>query len=483
MEMPKNTISLNRKKIKASKACNNLYNEYTRTDETAEHYDDGHRAIDTNRTADNILLKDVTGKGKLDAYRKQRINRVNEARKGVKDVTADDAPKSKKTAEEREKWAIRSNANRHRALRADTVDMIGNVVQLGNGAFDILPEEQQVQAYESAFNVIDNHPEDYGEVLVASIHKDESSMHLQLLTSAIDEEAMKSQAQSMFGNKTKMSADQTKFVERVQEDLKSRGLDFDVNRGLKRVDNPEYTNFKDEMKASGYEVTRYNDTELLEAKNARDEAQKETEAMTDDALNFAFDVFDSSQELADTGFKYNRQAMEDGFDENEPDDHYLRYTGDYPNDTVGYSEQHSQATSDVHEFNDVVFDDDSTMKNVLDWYQGKLDTYKQKAKNMYDKAKDIKRNVLKGLGAGKTLPRPSTRKDASDEEIVDGYASGDMGLRVNGVEADDELLIDYALTHASIDQLKRHNATALKHKAEEKAQQKVHKQVDDDLEL
>lgn len=475
MEAVHNTMSLNRKKIKATSNCNRLYNEYTRDEATADHYDDGHRAIDVSKTGDNILLADETGDVKLDAYRKHIIKGVNEARKGRKEVTADDAPKSKKTLEEREKWAKLSNSNRQRGLRKDTVDLIGNVIQLGNGALETLTEEQQIEAYKSAFNVMKNNPDDYGKVLVASIHRDESSMHLQVMTSAIDEHEMKSRAKEMFGNRSKMSDDQTKFVERVQEDLKSKGLDFDINRGLKRVDNPEYINFKDEMEASGYEVTRYHDNELLEAKNARDKAQNETEAMTDDALNFVFDVFDSSQELADTGFKYNRGAMEDGFDEDESDDHYLRYIGDYPNGSVGYSEQHEQATSDVHEFNDVVFDDNSTLKNVLDWYQDKLDSYKQKAKDMYDKAIDIKRNVLKGLGAGKTLPRPATRKDATEDEILDGYASGDMGLRINGVDADDDLLIQTALTHASIDQLKRHNATAL--------QQKAHKQADDDLEL
>lgn len=479
MESVHNTISINRKKIKATSNCNRLYNEYTRDEATADHYDDGHRAIDTARTADNILLADETGDVKLDAYRKRVIKGVNEARKRREEVTADDAPKSKKTAEEREKWAKLSNSNRQRGLRKDTVDLIGNVIQLGNGALETLPEDQQILAYKAAFEVMKQHPEDYGKVLVASIHRDESSMHLQVMTSAIDEHEMKSRAKEMFGNKSKMSDDQTKFVDRVQDNLKSKGLDIDINRGLKRVDNPEYTNFKEEMEASGYEVTRYHDNELLEAKNARDEAQNETEAMTNDALNFVFDIFDSSQELANTDFKYNREAMADGFDEDESDDHYLRYTGDYPNDSVGYSEQHEQATSDVHEFNDVVFDDDSTLKNVLDWYQGKLASYKQKAKDMYDKAIDIKRNVLNGLGAGKTLPRPSTRKDATEDEIVDGYASGDIGLRVNGVGADDDLLIDYALTHASIDQLKRHNAATLK----QQATQKAHNQADDDLEL
>lgn len=495
METAKNTISLNRKKIKASKACNNLYNEYTRTEATAEHYDDGHRDIDTTLTGENVLLKDVIGKGKLDSYRKQLINSVNEARKGVKSVTADDAPKSKTTDEEREKWAIRSNANRHRALRADTVDMIGNVVQLGNGALDDLTEEQQVQAYEAAFKVIDSHPEDYGEVLVASIHKDESSMHLQILTSAIDQDAMKSQAQSMFGNKSKMSADQTKFVERVQEQLKDK--DFNVNRGLQRIDNKEYRNFKDEMKLSGYEVTRYNDNELLEAKN-------EVEKLTDDGLDFAFTMFDSSQELAGTGFKYNREAMEDGFDEDESDDHYLKYTGNHDKDTAEYDKQHDQATSDIHEFNHVVFDDDSSTKNIFDWYQRKLKSYKRKAKDMYDKGKDmfdfataIKRNVLRGLGAEKWLPKPDNNPNISDDELINSYANRETLFMYNGGVSSDALLVRYALTHASKDELQRRNEEELqrqieeerrreaeeaKKKAEDEANKRK-KQVDNDLEL
>ena len=513
MEIPKNTISLNRKKIKASKACNNLYNEYTRDDTTAEHYDDGHRMIDTNRTADNILLKDVTGKGKLDAYRKQRIQRVNEARKGVKDATPDEAPASKKTVEEREKWAIRSNANRHRALRADTVDMIGNVVQLGNGALDNLTEEEQVQAYESAFNVINSSPEDYGDVLVASIHKDESSIHLQILTSAIDEDAMKSQAQSMFGNKSKMSADQTKFVERVQEDLKARGLDIDVNRGLQRVDNDEYRNFKDEMKASGYEVTRYNDKELKPAQEEVLDARIESKVLNKNSLDFAFNIFDSSQKLADTDFKYNREAMADGFDEDDPDDHYLTYTGNHAKGTAEYEEQHKQATSDVHEFNEIASQDGSVMKNIMNWYQDKLETYSEKAKDMYKKGKDmyesgkdklnsaigIKRKMLKGLGAEKTLPKPANNPNISDDDLIDSYAKRDTILSYRGIRADDEFLFNVALRSASDDVLKRRSEETLqrqveeqrrreaeeaKEKAEKEAEdKKKKKQIDDGLEL
>ena len=49
-------MSVNLKKIKGNTQVNHLVQEYGRTPETADRYDDGHRMIDTSRTADNVVL-------------------------------------------------------------------------------------------------------------------------------------------------------------------------------------------------------------------------------------------------------------------------------------------------------------------------------------------------------------------------------------------------------------------------------------------
>lgn len=488
MEAVHNTMSLNRKKIKATSSCNRLYNEYTRDETTAEHYDDGHRAIDTDKTADNILLADETGNVKLDAYRKHIIKGVNEARKGREEVTADDAPKSKKTLEERERWAKLSNSNRQRALRKDTVDLIGNVIQLGNGALESLSEEQQIEAYKSAFNVLKNNPDDYGKVLVAAIHRDESSMHLQVMTSAIDEHEMKSKAKEMFGNRSKMSDDQTKFVERVQDDLKSRGLDFDVNRGLKRVDNPEYTNFKDEMEAKGLEVNRYSDNKLLQseeqvrANNAKVTSSQMEVAQNDLQIesatnNMAFNVFDKVQETRGSNIRYNRLVSMDIEDETLPPDHFLCTEDDSP--LPGHDDRNqANAEDDVRRVNSILNGDRSNAFNRLtDWGMDRISQYSTLAINNIRVAQleakmefdDIKRRVLTTLHAEKWLPKTMT---------IDDVATGAKKVGVNHHALDDADLLEYTIAHANKNDLQRY-----KHNAATRRNAKANKQADDDLEL
>lgn len=488
MEAVHNTMSLNRKKIKATSSCNRLYNEYTRDEATADHYDDGHRMINTDKTADNILLADETGDVKLDAYRKHIIKGVNEARKSRKEVTADDAPKSKKTLEEREKWAKLSNSNRQRGLRKDTVDLIGNVIQLGNGALETLPEDQQILAYKAAFEVMKQHPEDYGKVLVASIHRDESSMHLQVMTSAIDENEMKSRAKEMFGNRSKMSDDQTKFVDRVQEDLKSKGLDFDINRGLKRVDNPEYTNFKDEMEAKGLEVNRYSDNQLLQSEeqvrannakvtNSQMEVSQNALQIESATNNMAFNAFDKVQETRGSNIRYNRFASMDIEDETLPADHFLCTEDDSP--LPGHDDRNqAKAEEDVKRVNSILNGDRSNAFNrITDWGMDRISQYSALAISNIRVAKleakleldNVKRRVLTTLHAEKWLPKTMT---------IDDVATGTKKVSVNHNELDDADLLEYTISHANKDDLRRY-----KDNATTRRNAKVNKQADDDLEL
>lgn len=390
MEKLSNTISLNRAKVKATTRVSNLYNEYTRTEETATHYDDGHRSIDVSKTADNILLFDATA-GNIDKWRREKIERIDKQRAETANlVSAEDAPASKKTEEEREAWAKRSNANRTRGLRRDTVDVIGNVVQLGYGALEDLNEEEQVEAYKSAFNVLKDHPEQYGEVLVATIHKDESSMHLQCMTSCLDEKSMKSTAKSMFGNKSKMSKTQSEFVEQVNEDLKNRGLDITVNRGRQRVDNEEYRNWVDEKKAEGYDVNRYNDNEVAALDEKRVSIKQELDNADEQYSNIAMDMFDTVQDLKQTGFVYNRDVTDEDFAQNGSEAHFLRYKGNAEHDSDEYKENEAEAITDVSEFNDCV-QQESPLIHVGLWMKHKVDEYSKKSR---DRFKRIRAGVV-----------------------------------------------------------------------------------------
>ena len=69
---------------------------------------------------------------------------------------------------------------------------------------------------------------------------------------------LKSAAKEIVGNKTKMSDRQTHIAEAMQ----AKG--WNVQRGVKRVNNPEYRNFRTDMERLGIEVNRHNDVQLLD---------------------------------------------------------------------------------------------------------------------------------------------------------------------------------------------------------------------------
>ena len=267
-------VSVNMKKIKATTSVNKLLDENYRTKSTAKKYDDGHRNIDIQATQDNVFLIDRPIDH--DKARKEKINRVNETRgQRIEPVLA--LKNSRRAL--KEKGALKSTNNKHiastRKLRSDTVDTIGIVVQPDAEFINALSHDEQVEFFSDALDVIKDDYEYFGAVETAVIHFDETTPHMQILTSTINEETLSSDAKMIMGNKTKMSNRQ----DVIADGLKSKG--WDVERGMKRIDNPDYQNFKSEAKALGYEVTRHNDKQLqrdLEAvKSILGEAQSEAE--------------------------------------------------------------------------------------------------------------------------------------------------------------------------------------------------------------
>ena len=97
----------------------------------------------------------------------------------------------------------------------------------------------------------------------------------------------------MFGNKTKMSRDQTKFVEAVQ----AKG--WQVERGLQRVNNPDYQNFKTEAELKGLQVNRFTDEKIFQAEKVINQARLEQEK----SLKF---FKESQNKLADLESKHQQ---------------------------------------------------------------------------------------------------------------------------------------------------------------------------------
>lgn len=418
-----NKLSINRVKRQSSTSLRGLYNEYTRDETNAKKYDDGHRNIDINNTKNNVLLFDATD-GHIEKYRHKIINEVNAKRKNRADLfTLDDAPEEKKTFEEKAKWLKRSNLNKTQKLRANAVDVITNVVQLGDTALSDLDDEQQELAYKAAFQVMQSHPEEYGEPLVASIHKDETSMHLQVMTSAIDRENLTCRAKKMFGNKSAMSKFQTRFVDEVNNQLDKDGYDFNLERGLKRIDNPEYKNFKDELTAAGYEVNRYNDNALLDLYKQKKDLQKQLADATVTQRDITRDMFDTVQGVKQTGFVYNRAVNNDKDKDAaaSPLD-CLTYTGTAKKDSNAYKKHKAEAVQDVKEFNEEENQPNSVQRVGL-WMQRKMDEYRKKT---IDRYKGIKSAIGRAYFDTVVTFRPEYAEDAEKAHTTSNIINNEL---------------------------------------------------------
>lgn len=267
-DMSENHVMMTREKVKASRSVKDLMKEYFRDDETARKYDDGVRNIDVDKTKDNVVLKELPEN--YDKVRRERMDILSKRRK----------------------------ENGQRGMRKDTVDSITTVVQTGGEFINQMTREEQIRFFEDVKDVIEKDTETYGRVDGAVIHFDETTPHMQVISSSLDFENNRSNAKRMFGNKTKMSMDQTNFVKSVQ----AKG--YDVERGINRVDN----NYKQqkEQRENKYKVqiNRHNEhliNELEERETNVDMAETQTkEEVIEDLKTFYPSV----------KFKYNPKTNE-----------------------------------------------------------------------------------------------------------------------------------------------------------------------------
>lgn len=290
--------------MKRKVSINQLLKENNRDEHTANFYDDGHRMIDTNKTKDNVILVDFYDDvlhqdelfsfadealdknlidEKMNKYIKKKSRTIDTYREDfIKEVDMlrserDDLEDTSMIDDEVElRKATQRNNSKRRATRKDAVDIVTSVVQPSASFINSLSREQQIKFFQDCLDVMKNDEDTYGKTLNAVIHFDENTPHLQVISSSYNSKKMQFDAKEMLGNKTKMSNDQTKFVENVI----ARG--WDVERGIKRINNVEYKNFKDEMKRNQIEVNRHNDKELFESYKQSLKMKKEIERMKEE---------------------------------------------------------------------------------------------------------------------------------------------------------------------------------------------------------
>lgn len=231
-----NRIAYKVEKTNCKTGTKNLLKEMFREEKDKDKYDNGVRDLHPERTKDNVwLLKpDIET---FDKERKEKIKEINTKRANRKEEDG-------YTAYDR------------RRLRADTVDLLSQVVQPSTDWIKRHSKEEVIELLTGAYDMMKENPELYGDVKAAVIHLDESSAHMQILSSALDMDNLRSRAKELVGNKTAMSEKQTIFA----NGLKERG--FDVERGVNRLDN-NYKQRKEYLENKYHKkVTRHNEHEF-----------------------------------------------------------------------------------------------------------------------------------------------------------------------------------------------------------------------------
>ena len=290
-------VSVNIKKIKAMSSVNRLLDENYRDEKTAEKYDDGHRVIRTDETAENVFL--LQRPENYDKARRDRIRQINDAR-----AARGAGPRvTNKAAIARGETTLQAERTRQaagtRKLRADTVDTLGLVVQPSKDFIAGLTRDEQTRFFQAALEVLQAHPDEFGQIDTAVIHYDENTPHMQCLASTLNFDTLTSDAKKICGNKSKLSDKQTILA----EGLKAKG--WDIERGMKRVDNPAYRNWKTDMEARGYRVNRHNDMLLLRQ-------QAELDAKAQEQLDKGIDLMDRDLKLvaAEHDLTFRLRAVE-----------------------------------------------------------------------------------------------------------------------------------------------------------------------------
>lgn len=280
-------ISVNCKKYSAKTSLNRLIGENYRTADTAEYYDNGHRMIDTDKTRENVFL--LPPPDNYDRARRERIDWVNEERSKRVDhrlKVSNYVDQLKKSGEY--KKVLNQERARTRKLRADVVDTIGHVIQPSKSFMDSLRPDQQDAFFRDCLAIMQDHPDYFGRIETMVIHKDENSIHAQALATTINTDTLTADADRIMGNKSKMSQRQTLLAEELQK----RG--WNVRRGMQRIDNPEYQNFRSDMETLGIEVNRHNDAVLMDVwrdlKRRERDLQADREALIASRTDFKREV-------------------------------------------------------------------------------------------------------------------------------------------------------------------------------------------------
>lgn len=222
--MADNHVMFNRKKVKSKTPVRDLMKEYFRDEKTADKYDNGVRNIDTSKTKDNVAI--IKPPENFDRIRRERINQLSEERK----------------------------KKGQRAMRSDTVDLIETVIQADSEMLKKMTREEQIKFYKSCIEVMQEDEKTYGKIDAAVIHFDETTTHAQVLSSTLDFENHKSRAKEMFGNRVKMSVDQTEFVHAIQK----KGY-TGVTRGKNRVEVNYRERKKEQEEKFKVNINRHNE--------------------------------------------------------------------------------------------------------------------------------------------------------------------------------------------------------------------------------
>ncbi|MGX4645700.1 plasmid recombination protein [Holzapfeliella sp. JNUCC 80] len=249
-------ISVNVKKIKATTKVNRLLDENYRTQKTAQKYDDGKRIISTDKTVENIFLLDRPEN--FDRTRKERFKQINLKRSQRRDTRLDNDKFKCNLSKQELRKLTNQNINKTRKLRSDTVDLLGLVIQPDAEFINRLNRDEQIKYFDDALSVLQDNYTEFGAIATAVIHFDENTPHMQVLSSVLNEQTLKSDASFVVGNKSKLSNKQ----DIVANGMKAKG--WNVKRGIKRIDNPDYQNFKSELTQQGFKLNRYNDKKLMQ---------------------------------------------------------------------------------------------------------------------------------------------------------------------------------------------------------------------------
>ncbi|HIH8137612.1 TPA: plasmid recombination protein [Staphylococcus aureus] len=370
-----NRIAYKVKKTNCKTGTKNLLKEMFREEKDRAKYDNGVRDLHPEKTKENVwLLKpDIET---FDKERKEKIKEINTKRANRKEEDG-------YTAYDRRK------------LRADTVDMLSQVVQPSTDWIKRHSKEEVIELLTGAYEMMKEHPELYGEVKAAVIHLDESSAHMQILSSALDMDNLRSNAKELVGNKTAMSEKQTTFA----NGLKERG--FDVERGVNRLNN-NYKKRKEYLENKyGRTVTRHNEHEFERLEQQEQEFKdnivvRATQlGLVDSNGNYHFKDDSGNQQHMNVSDMIVADLIDLGIKTNEREKRMQQADLDFIQD------EHSEKLSRTRKEHDELLEKNATNKRVLDVQR----------KEQFELSNDIQRMKNERETAQSDLLRAKSERD------------------------------------------------------------------------